>query len=113
MGSLPSCILQASTSNTSHSLSLHLQAHYQAAAAERLDALRREYGHDVALLQAVLAREGAVLAQAQEAAIRGELAAFVDGCLPALADVLASKRLLLRCFELLAEQESEDEDEED
>lgn len=81
------------------------QAHYQDAAAERLEGLRREFCHDVGLLQHVLEREGAVLVAAQEAAIRRELAAFVDGCLPALADVLASKRLLLRCFELLAEQE--------
>ena len=53
----------------------------------------------------LLQREGAALAAAQEAGIRAELAEFVEHGLPALADVLASRELLLRCFMLLDEEE--------
>ncbi len=46
-------------------------------------------------------REGEVLRAASQQAARGEMQRFVGETLPRLADVLASKELLLHCFQIL------------
>lgn len=45
-----------------------------------------------------------MLRAASQQAAQGEMRRFVDETLPRLADVLASKELLLRCFRLLEEK---------
>ncbi|PRW60522.1 Zinc finger CONSTANS-LIKE 5 isoform A [Chlorella sorokiniana] len=83
---------------------LHVQKHYQRAAAEQLAAARRQHGGDAAAVQ----REGRRLEAAREAAVRDELSLFVEQTLPRLAEVLSSRELLLRCIEAAADQDDEE-----
>ncbi|KAI7837045.1 hypothetical protein COHA_009122 [Chlorella ohadii] len=83
---------------------LHVQKHYQRAAAEQLAAARRRHGGDAAAVQL----EGRRLEAAREAAVRDELSLFVEQTLPRLAEVLSSRELLLRCFEAAAEQDEQE-----
>ncbi|GAB4814696.1 hypothetical protein N2152v2_001742 [Parachlorella kessleri] len=78
-----------------------LEAYYQRQQEQALALLKQQCGKNLGLLDQVMQREADVLKAASQQATRADMQGFVVHTLPRLAEVLASKELLLRCFEQL------------